>query len=524
MLNKAAQYPLHPFFIAMYPILFLLSVNAGQLPIQQSGRVLALSLFIAAILTLLAGALAKDIRRGALFCSIFLTLFFFYGHVYNGLQKSAPFFASRPFLLTLWSALLILGIWVSYKVRDISSVNKYLNFIALFLWVQPVLSIGFFVYKAGIPQEVAPPSPFDNIQVAAQASRDLPDIYYIILDAHGRSDIVKELFGYDNAPFIQHLEQKGFYVADQGRSNYIQTLLSISSALNFNYLNFEGMSSESTDRSPLNDLISNSELRQFLEKQGYQTVTFSTGYNTTTITDSDIVIRYKADKFFNSFEELLMTTSLVSALNEETQRELFVDPFKCEARRGYTLNIFENLKKIPELPGPKFIFAHVLSPHPPFIFDADGNPVEYGGCRVNDGDYFIGTHEDYLAGYPRQLAYTDKMIQETIDIILEKSANPPVIIIQGDHGSGMYLRWDSVRKTCMRERGSILNAYYIPDQKYDQLYETITPINSFRVVLNEVFKLDLPLLEDKTYYSGWYTPYQLIDVTDKFEDSCKVGN
>jgi hypothetical protein len=218
---------------------------------------------------------------------------------------------------------------------------------------------------------------------------------------------------------------------------------------------------------------------------------------------------------------MLLTTTLVSALSEGTQRQLFIDPFKCDNRRGYTLNIYENLKKIPELPGPKFIFAHILSPHPPFIFDAEGNSVELGGCRVNDGDYFIGTREDYLMGYPQQLAYTDKMIQDVIDMILDKSKNPPVIVIQGDHGSGMLLDWESDKKTCKRERTAILNAYYIPDLENGQLYKTITPVNSFRVVLNEVFDLQLPLLEDRTYYSGWYTPYQLVDVTDKIEDACK---
>lgn len=523
MINKFAhRYPLHPFFMATYPILFLLSINAGQLPIQQAGRVLAVSFFISALFTFLAGAVAKDIRRGALLTTVFLVLFFSYGHVYTGLEKNIPLLANRTFLTILWLGLFLCGIWASYKVRDIGSVNNYLNFITLFLLLQPALSIGLFVYKAGLPKEIIPSSPFDNIKVGAQDRQNLPDIYYIILDAHGRTDIVQELFGYDNSSFVQHLEQRGFYVADQSRSNYMQTMLSISSSLNFNYFNFEEMTSESTDRNRLGKLINNSETRQFLEKQGYQTVTFSTGYNTTTITDSDIVIPYRENKFFNDFEELLLTTSLANALDEKTQSRLFVDPFKCEARRGYILNIFENLKKIPDLPGPKFIFAHILSPHPPFIFDADGNPVEHGGCRVNDGDYFIGTREDYLIGYPQQLAYVDKMIQDTVDVILEKSVTPPVIIIQGDHGSGMFLRWDSAKKTCMRERTSILNAYYIPGKKYDQLYKTITPINSFRVVLNEVFNANLPLLDDRSYYSGWYTPFQLVDVTDRFENFCKI--
>lgn len=520
-MSKFQIYIFHPFLVALYPIFFLLSINAGQIPFQQAGRILAASLAFTLLLLLLFAVLFQNWHRGGLLTSILFALFFSYGHMLNSFAGADSFLSNRWTWVILWGVLFLLGGWSAYKIKNTQTVTGYLNLIMLFLLIQPVLSIGVYIYKTGISQEIKPPSPFDNIQVDAQETQNLPDIYYIILDGHGRSDVVNEMFGYDNSEFIGNLQERGFYVADQSRSNYIQTMLSISSSLNFNYLNLEGISAESTDRAPLSDLIADSELRRFLEEQGYQTVTFSTGYNTTTITNADVVIPYHPDKFFNDFEELLMTTSLVSALGEDAQRQIFVDPFKCDIRRGYTLNIYENLKKIPDLSGAKFVFAHILSPHPPFIFDANGNPVERGGCRVNDGEYFIGTRADYLLGYPEQLAYTDKMIQEVVDVILAKSKTPPVIILQGDHGSGILLNWDSEKKTCKRERTSILNAYYIPDERYAQLYEAITPVNSFRVVLNAVFDLRLPLLEDRSYYSGWYTPYKTVDVTDKIEPACK---
>ena len=62
---------------------------------------------------------------------------------------------------------------------------------------------------------------------------------------------------------------------------------------------------------------------------------------------------------------------------------------------------------------------------------------------------------------------------------------------------------------------SILNAYYFSDQKYDKLYPEITPVNTFRVIFDQYFGADLPLLEDKNYFSLWNTPYEFIEVTDK---------
>ena len=69
-----------------------------------------------------------------------------------------------------------------------------------------------------------------------------------------------------------------------------------------------------------------------------------------------------------------------------------------------------------------------------------------------------------------------------IDEILSKSDVAPIIILQGDHGN----------------EHKILNAYYFPREDYDLLYETISPINSFRIVFNLYFDADYELLEDES--------------------------
>jgi hypothetical protein len=120
------------------------------------------------------------------------------------------------------------------------------------------------------------------------------------------------------------------------------------------------------------------------------------------------------------------------------------------------------------------------------------------------------------------MAYISQLTEEVVENILENSAIPPVIVIQGDHGSGMLLNWDSAENSCLLERTSILNAYYIPSDEETQLYETITPVNSFRVVLNEIFDFDLPLLDDKSYFSSWDKPYQVEEITNRIEESCDL--
>jgi len=104
-------------------------------------------------------------------------------------------------------------------------------------------------------------------------------------------------------------------------------------------------------------------------------------------------------------------------------------------------------------------------------------------------------------------------MEQVIDTILANSSQPPVIIIQGDHGPGSRLDWDSPQRTCLWERTPILNAYYLPEGRDSLLYPSISPVNSFRVVLNSYFGTNLPLLPDDTYFTSHRLERQAIDIT-----------
>ena len=505
---------LHPLFIAIYPILFLLANNINQINPKQAIRPLTISVSVALFLLLIFSLAAKNLQQGGFSASILLGLFFTYGHIHSALNLDG-----HAFLLSAWLFLLFAGMFLKYKIKNTNTVNKYINIISFLLLLQPIFTISLFISQSGLPQEIKPPSPFEGVEKHPEENSTLPDIYYIIPDAYGRSDVIEELYGYDNSSFISFLEDRGFYIAEKSHSNYTQTSLSLASSMNLNYLeNLDTVSIQSEDREPLGELIHHSELRRFLEEYGYMTISFATGYSITTIADADLYIPYHAN-LISDLESLILTTSATRAFGDKMNNLLL--PLFCETQRGGIMNIFENLKKIPALPGPKFVFVHLVSPHPPFVFDAEGNAVSYGGCNGLDGTDFMGSRADYKIGYPQQMAYISTLLETTIDNILEHSETPPVIVIQGDHGSGMFLDFDSLENTCLRERTSILNAYYLPTGISDAFYETITPVNSFRVILNEIFDLELPLLEDKIYFSSWEKLYQVEEITDKIEESCE---
>ena len=61
---------------------------------------------------------------------------------------------------------------------------------------------------------------------------------------------------------------------------------------------------------------------------------------------------------------------------------------------------------------------------------------------------------------------------------------------------------------------SIFNAYFFPNEKYDLLYDDITPVNSFRIVFDSHFQTNYGILEDNVFFSTYEKPYTLIEITD----------
>jgi hypothetical protein len=158
------------------------------------------------------------------------------------------------------------------------------------------------------------------------------------------------------------------------------------------------------------------------------------------------------------------------------------------------------LKRLPIEEGDLFVFAHFVIPHPPYRFGPNG-------------EWLDGRPENLQTAYIGQVVFINREILQVIDTILAKSETPPIIIIQGDHGPPPQLAPSSAHKM------PILNAYYLPGVDADKvLYSAISPVNTFRVILNSYFEQDLPLLEDISYYA----PPQDPDALELAPYSCPI--
>ena len=122
---------------------------------------------------------------------------------------------------------------------------------------------------------------------------------------------------------------------------------------------------------------------------------------------------------------------------------------------------------------------------------------------------------EYKNGYKNQAAYISNLTLKTLKTLLSHTDNPPIIIVQGDHGSKLGLKQNSLAGTDLDECFSNLNAYFVPPAIKKDLYPEITPVNSFRIILSDLFGDQLPKLPDSSWHSPFAKPYELTDVTSR---------
>jgi hypothetical protein len=485
MKTRLKQIPIYPFLLAAYPVLALAAHNIDQIQPGDMLRPLLLSLLVAGLVLGLARLVLGNWDRAALITSLLLLLFFTYGQVYAEL-KGVSLGGLLPFrhrtLGPLWIFVLGIGVyWLGWRVKAPQAATPWLNLLSLLMLIYPTFTITSTAIKNAMPVDSTVAAQASGASPGAGTVR--PDIYYIILDGYGRKDVLAAEYGYDNSAFLDALRQRGFYIADCSQSNYAQTELSLSSSLNMNYLDGLG--------NGYYGLIVHSAVRKFLERNGYETVAFPTGFSWTELIDARYYIRpkYRSTKL-TEFENLLLGTTMLRMYSDRA----FSKSSNAERYRARTLSALAALKQLPAHKAPLFVFAHIVSPHYPYVLDAKGNPID-----IEEDE---SSPVQRVKGYVGQVEFLNGQILQVVDAILANSETPPVIIIQGDHGPFQVTHDERMRN---------LNAYYLPEAK-DKLYPEISPVNSFRLVLDTYFGQNLPLLKDKSYFSNYQkrTDYQVI--------------
>lgn len=510
---QSRPFPLHPLLAAAYPVLFLFAANAAdQVTVAPLWLPLAEAVGAAALVWLLLALLLRDPLRAALLTTLAIVLFFGYGHAWGAADDILD---SQLPLLAAWALLAAVGLVAILRARRLTRpATRLLNVMTAIGVALNAWSIGGYALGAsGIGSgQVALPS-----GAGEQAPVHRPDIYYIILDRYASLEALRETYEYDNTPFYGELEERGFYVTTASHSNYVKTAFSLVSSLSMDYLDADQLKEEAEseeDRGPIHRRLRDRlAVPAFLTELGYQYVHIGNWWEpTATNVDADRVFRYEGQ---SEFASALAETTLLRAFSGSATP---LDPWDWRVLREHTLYQLERLEEIPALGSPKFVFAHLLVPHDPYVFDRDGSFMDRDQVEAQ------GQPESYR----RQLEYTNRRILEIIDGILADADEPPIILLQADEGpfperyrrSEWGFDWRDATEAELEEKFGILNTFLLPgvDATAAGLHPSITPVNSFRIVLNEYFGADMPLLPDRTWaHVDLYRFYDFFDITDRFD-------
>lgn len=504
-------YLLHPFFFSTYPILFLFSNNLGKTDLSQLFTPLVLVLFSSLIISNLFRLLFKNPQKAALLSSVWVLLFFSFGHVYNIITTWSGELSPENY--TLMFAVWIIFFSFSYFLtldtkKDVTTFNRTLfniSFVLLFLQIATILS--FLLSKDGGYF-------FSNTKTVFEYNKgknfmETPDVYYIILDRYARSDVLKRFYNFDNSEFLDFLRKNGFYVSDKSSANYLKTTHSLASSLSMNYLeqlkNQEGV--KSRNWKPLYKMLTDYPVWKILKEHNYQFFHFGTWWEPTSRNPYADVNFNKS--YFSEFSSSLYKTTFLNPVG--IYFGFFDERLIQWERERYKLS---EIKKIPDIKEPTFVFAHFLVPHPPYVFSESGEYVT---------TYQGQTGESLYLG---QVKFINYEVEKTVQEILAKSPDS-IIIIQSDEGphpkayekNETMFNWETASDDELSLKMNILNAYHFPKHSEKPLlYPEISPVNSFRVFFDLYFETNYGLLEDKSYiYQDNQHPYKFIDTTNKLQ-------
>lgn len=508
MKRKRIPIPYHPFLFAVYPVLALIATNLEENSFDVGLRSLVVSLILGAVLFLTSHLIIRDIKKAALTSTLIIFLLLSYGQVYSVIKPLNVFgmaIGRHRYLFAIWAGLFILGILYIHKwAHKLDTASRYVNMVGFISILFPIVSVASFyisIWSTDWEPSIG--------EVSSSIIHPLPDVYYIILDGYSRDDTLLEFYEYDNSEFLASLNERGFYTASCSQSNYPKTRYSISSSLNFNYLADMEIYSAKDIWKMLKQLEENKVMQKFSAELGYTTYRFETGFRWVDLPRANVVLSLQDSesipnpyllKFFGpitNFELLTLRTTIALPFLNQSQVGLAgiqdkgtgdvirIEDIPRQKHYDQIEFILDTLEDFGKQPGNKFIYAHVLLPHAPYIFGPDGEMLTL------EEEQNISKE----AGYIGQIRYLNQRLINIIDALMSDSQTKPIIILQADHaGSSTRL---------LPERMNIFNAYYLPHGGNKRLYPQITPVNTFRVVFDSYFGTNIGLTEDISYFATY---------------------
>lgn len=539
-----SKIPFYSILFSIYPIANLYANNIMFVPFRYTWRAAGLAAGIILFFLLCFRVILKSWEKAGILCSLIAILFFSFGHVAILMDGALNAIGGRSINIStmawIWLAFFLILTFFILRSRLPDATTLVLNITALALIIFPAGTIASTLISAEIGNSPAAHEKLSEIRGEREAEKlmrvlsaqEMPDIYYIVLDSYERADVLKKHYGFDNSEFIESLKQRNFYVADSSRSNFLNTTYSLNTAFNITYYNdFPKFLMQNSRYN-----LQTNYVVDFLRKQGYKIIVYDSGTGDSNNIYTDVYVSPEPQNKNepngnNSFESLLIRTAIGATSIQEQAPDseglntnlAVIDNInrELEQRRTRITHAIDHLPDYASQEGRYFMFAHIYLPHKPFLYGPNGKALNY---QKNMGLYWYEPNpENYIEQYIYQIEYENQVLLKSIDKILETTQKPVVIILQSDHGDDYFLDWYNPDSRGVDIRSSNLSAIYFSDGQYEDLYPTMTTVNTFRLVFNHWFGTQFPLLAEKVFFHKHIrtatplTPPEFIDSCEHFD-------
>jgi hypothetical protein len=385
-------------------------------------------------------------------------------------------------LLPLFVFLAAYAVWLVGRMKKKPSRSLWKGITIIFLALTIITALKL------IPMEVKKAQTQKNssqrVEVAVSgASSSHPDIYYLLFDEFAGFEVMRQYFKTQEVDdFKAFLVDAGFFVAEEAFGSSNHTVHQMASRLNYiDYPYIHG------DQAIWHEALANNQGIALLESKGYTTLVFeeiSMLHPTLPDIHADYIFNYS---YTSDADVGLLFDEYGMLVADSTMLYVFSDYYKVvnpadKAHRGFLLHVQKRLPDLDDFPAPRFVYAHFMLPHQPFMFDQNGG--------LNDAEYYRSWNY-----YEGQYIYTLKYIRELITSIQANAdpENPPVIILQSDHGARIRENNEELPGFPQDMLRNILFAMYLPGADTSALTQDENPINTLPIVFNQYLGENIPL-------------------------------
>ena len=516
-------WPWYPFIVALYPLWSIYANNLGQVAAVSAAAASAVVLVVTGVLLWVAIRLTRSRHVGALALTVIILAFYSYGAARDLAVRLTHDPPLSPWLSALFDPftsnsvltlvmLALCGLLVFLVVRRLAvglrAPDGRVQLRGGHARRHPAGAHGGRRLAAAQParrSRRSPASPLATSSACSATTRTSTTSSSTVMRVPTccASTTISTIPSFSRAS-----KSAASSVNDSSRANYYWTFLSLASSLNYDYLqDIAAPLFADPETTTLRNgydhvarLAQDNRAAHFLRARGYRYVHIQSSTPPTVrnpYADEQVTCKGGLfdDEYFRTLAEvtwLRVGGSLASA-----------DLAECHKLR------LRSLGDQAQQPGPKFVFAHFLPPHHPYLFDRHGNVLKHVTIS-NQFDFQAQLWED-------KHGYLEQVLLHEPHAARSDRPHPGRVGAAADHHRAVRpwsepAWWPAARRGDGAAFRELCGLPAAGCARRARMPRDCAPVNQFRYLFNHYFDARLPILPDRNFFSTYGTPLRMQEV------------